>query len=87
MVLCYGKHTRHVVLAIGVKIASRVENIKPNSTPFSLFNIYAIRMQWALVLQLKSTTFHNINVDPSELVSRVSPLMIFNCDFHLICQV
>ncbi|KAF9796316.1 hypothetical protein SFRURICE_019398, partial [Spodoptera frugiperda] len=48
----------------------RVQNIKPTSIPFSSFNIYAIWMQWALVLLLKSTKFYNINVDQSELDSR-----------------
>ncbi|KAF9800054.1 hypothetical protein SFRURICE_014059 [Spodoptera frugiperda] len=35
-------------------------------------NIHAIRIQWALVLQLKNT-FHNINVDRLELDLRVTP--------------
>uniref|UniRef100_A0A2H1WWH9 SFRICE_035528 n=1 Tax=Spodoptera frugiperda TaxID=7108 RepID=A0A2H1WWH9_SPOFR len=54
---------------IAVKIAFRVWNLTPNSIPFSSFNIHAIWMQWTLVLQLKSTKFHNINVDRSELES------------------
>ncbi|KAF9800195.1 hypothetical protein SFRURICE_004408 [Spodoptera frugiperda] len=57
---------------IGVKIAFRVRNIKSNSIPFSSFNSHAIRMQRALMLQLKCMKFCNINVDQSELDSRVS---------------
>ncbi|KAF9788921.1 hypothetical protein SFRURICE_018497 [Spodoptera frugiperda] len=59
-----------------VKIAFRVWNLTPNSIPFSSFNIHAIWMQWTLVLQLKSTKFHNINVDRSELESGVSGLIM-----------
>ncbi|KAF9808063.1 hypothetical protein SFRURICE_017235 [Spodoptera frugiperda] len=52
---------------------TEVRNIKPNSIPFSSFNIHAIRMQWVLVLQLKSTKFHNINVDRAEFYLRENP--------------
>uniref|UniRef100_A0A2H1X017 SFRICE_039843 n=1 Tax=Spodoptera frugiperda TaxID=7108 RepID=A0A2H1X017_SPOFR len=41
----------------------RVRNIKPNSIPFSSFNIHAMRMQWALVLQLKSTFKISMSID------------------------
>ncbi|KAF9796487.1 hypothetical protein SFRURICE_014658, partial [Spodoptera frugiperda] len=52
-----------------VKIQFGLGNTKPNIIPFSSFNIHAIQMQWALVLHLKTTKFHNNNVDRSELDS------------------
>uniref|UniRef100_A0A2H1WW54 SFRICE_012199 n=1 Tax=Spodoptera frugiperda TaxID=7108 RepID=A0A2H1WW54_SPOFR len=47
---------------VALKIAFRVRNIKPNSIPFSSYNMHAIQMQWVLVLQFKSTINYTISM-------------------------
>ncbi|KAF9797467.1 hypothetical protein SFRURICE_005943, partial [Spodoptera frugiperda] len=49
----------------------KVRNSNLNTIAFSSFNIYLIRIQWALGLQLDSIKFQNINVDRSKLDSKV----------------